>query len=425
MRAASAVLLISACSGSHVVAVIPSDAAVTTWMAVLFDGATTHVQVIGPGQPLEVEVPMIDGVTLEAIGFAESNGLVPGPLVVATEGAMFPDRAASYRADVASSTWSRTDAPSERTLALRLPRSDDCLRFVSKTEQLTESASSLGVRGMIDIDPDARLLITGDAFYRATADTLEPIPLALAGIRASTVGADGVIYVTTSTAVFTLANAGGTWTATHAWEFTPQVRLPFTIVAPRAGLLYGIDEIGQLFRSEKTGTRVLHQFEFTTAHHERGKIIIDGDKIVAGVGPDPTLVELDANDNIRRLTLPSPSEGAVSVTRFGDLGLLVGTNAGNLRAESLGFEVIPDPLDQLPKQVQIRTLFPVGDRLFFAGNSGVFGQLTAGGFVCTSELHAGSSVRYMSMLDDQILAAGGTFENGRSDVNITRFTIQP
>jgi len=115
----------------------------------------------------------------------------------------------------------------------------------------------------------------------------------------------------------------------------------------------------------------------------------------------------------------------VSLAQYGDYGFVVGTNQGLLRAQSLAFEELPDPLDQMPRGNTIRALRVIGDRLYFGGNRGVFAEVTPSGLICTPSDKASSGIRFLSSLGDEILAAGVVLDVAPMDVNLTRFRITP
>ncbi len=400
---------------------LPAVDGAVVWVVVASSSDGTQAEVIGPDGPLHLDV---DGRTLEALAFAAPLGVPLGPLAPLRDGDPLPAPAATFTADLDALRWSAS-SPSPAFAALRIPRpAHDCPRFSARTYRLLDDEPG-GVFAFLPVDDVTRLALTPSQWFLVTADEVLPVAPPLTGAHAIAREPDG--------GRFFLARGGELWTidgpdiltgtATLAHAL-PQGLAPFTLAAPARGVVYGLGTDGRLFRSDTATTTIVHRFRADLAG-TRGMVLADGDGIVAGLGPDQGLVTIDAAGIKRVAELPSSSDGVVSIARLGELGLVIGTNNGNLLAESLGFRAVPDPLAQIPRGGPLRALRVVGDRLLYGGNSGVFGEISARRFVCTSPFPASSTVRVLEPLGDQILAAGLPIQANSGELQLTRYTVEP
>lgn len=416
-------LLATGCTSEPHLALPTVDGAVA-WVIVASTPSSVRAEVVEPSGAVHFD---LEGRTIEALAFTEPLGVPPGPLAPLTVGDPLPTPAGVFAADLDALSWSEA-LPSPAALDLRLPRGDDdCPRLAARSARLTNEEPA-GVHALVRLDDDTRLAITPSQWFIITATDVRPIAPILPGVHAIArepsvpTGGD-----------FVLARGGELWavqgrdlttaTATRA-RVLPDGLAPFSLAAPALGVVYGLTTDGRLFRSDTSTAVVVHVFRANVAG-TRGIVVTDGTGILAGLGPDQFLVSIDENGVKRTVELPSSSDGVVSIARFAELGLVIGTNNGNLLAERLGYQPVPDPLGQMPRGGPIRMLRQVGDRLLFGGNSGVFGEITARRFICTSALPASSSIRVIEALGDQILVAGLPIQAESGELFLTRYTAQP
>lgn len=412
------------CGGGEPVLALPARDGVAAWVIVSArDGDLLSAHVVTADDALHVPAPSDDdGTTVEALAFTAPLGVPPGPIAGSNDGQALPAPAASYRVELdGGPTWAEAP-PSPAVARVRLPRpADDCPRLGARAERLP-TFDKVGVTGILPSDPITRVVITPTAWFTVTIDEVTQVPAPVLGVQSVTRDGDGTYWLATSDALWTITDGLLSGTATRA-RALPAGSSPIALAAPGPGVVYGVDDYARLFRSTTATTTVIHQFARGN-NGTRGTVIVDGNAVLAGMGSDRTFVRVEGLD-VRTYTLPSNAEGVVSIARFAEYGILVGTNSGVLRAERLGFDVVPDPLGQLPRGAQVRALVPSGDRLYFAGNSGIFGQITPRRFVCLSTVPASSGVRFLSVLGDQILAGGLPFEADHDEVHLTRYLVEP
>jgi hypothetical protein len=228
------------------------------------------------------------------------------------------------------------------------------------------------------------------------------------------------VWVATRDALWTLTGVSvDTATATLAWRLPPDLDT-FSLAIPKPARVFGLSRDGTLYAAERTGVTRVYKFNAPDSG-VRGEVVTDTGGVLAVFGEERVIVRVSDDGRVSEQLLPTTAEGAVSIARFGDYGVVVGTSGGNLRAESLGYEVIVDPLGRTPGPVPIRALAEIDGRLYYAGTTGLFGELTPGGFVCTSEARATSSARFIGANAGEILVAGRPLSGSPREVQLSRF----
>jgi len=95
-----------------------------------------------------------------------------------------------------------------------------------------------------------------------------------------------------------------------------------------------------------------------------------------------------------------------------------------VRAQSLGFEKLPDPHRVMPLAVPIRVLLPFRERLLVGGDFGALGQLSPRGTLCAATSRARLSMRFLTVLGDEIIGSGAANVAGEP-LLLVRFTVTP
>lgn len=412
------------CAASEPVLPLPEREGVAWWVVVESRGDEVEsAQVMTRDDALRLPLPSASRTTVEALAFAGPLTAPRGPLDLRSDGALLPEPATAFRVDGDEQPAWVEGPPSALARTVRLPPSaDDCPSLSVRTEEL-DTVAPLGITAILSSDDDTRVVITPSAWYAVTTSSVRRVPPLVDDVRAASRDPTGSTWLITGEALWTTPRdlLAATATATRARAIPPGV-VPFSIASPDPGAVYVLDQSGRLFLSTTATTVLLHQFA-GEALAARGAVVDDGNGVLAGVGADPTFVRVEGR-RVSAYTLPNASEGVVALARFEEYGVVVGTNSGRILAERLGFEAVPDPLDQLPGGVQIRVLVKTGDHLFFGGNSGLFGRITPRRFVCRSPLPASSALRFVTEMEGQILAGGIPFEAVSDKVYLTRFELR-
>lgn len=417
-----------ACSDAEVVLPLPASADALAWVVVTARGSEVlEAHHVTADDVLRVPAPNDeDGtpISVEALSFLAPLDGPRGRIDATNDGPLLPAHDRAFHVEGGSSPYWAEGRPSAAALGVRLPRAaDDCPTVETRTELLSTNDPT-GVTAIVDRDATTRLVITPSAWFAVGVDHVTPVTSLVEGVRAVAKDPGGGDWLATSDALWSTPDRiGRSQTASRAIEL-PAGMVPYSIASPDPGVVYGLDLEARLFMATTATVVVIHRFRNSLNGGTRGMVIDDGNGVLAGVGSDSTFVRAEGRD-VRRYPLGDGSEGAVSIARFAEYGIVVGTNSGRLLAERLDFAPVPDPLQQLPRGVQIRALEDIGPLLLFAGNSGLFGQISPRRFVCVSSAPAASGVRFLDVVGDQVIAGGLPFEGAIGEVRLTRFILSP
>jgi hypothetical protein len=377
--------------------------------------------VLTPDEAVRLEAPERADALVEAVAFRRALSVSSGPLALSTTGDPLPKAAATFRADLEALAWAPTE-PSDAVRSVRLPApADDCPRLSAKTETLGDDDEG-GVQAFVRLQGARRLAITPSQWYVVSEAEVRPLAPRVPSVHGVATDPSGTYWLASGNELWTAQGELDTATATRA-RTLPSA--PFVITAPQLGIVYALDGAGNLMRSDSSTTTVVHRFRVNTPDvGTRGTLVDDGLGVLAGLGSDPTFVRIAEDGRLSTYTLPDLNEGVVSLARFAEYGLVVGTSIGLLRAESLAFGTVPDPLGQMPRGVQVRLLHELDGRLYFGGNSGTFGAITERRFVCQAG-SAASGVRFLTDLGNQLIVGGLSLDATADQINLTRYTREP
>lgn len=419
-----ALVVLGACTSEASLPLPDADTA-DGWVLVLSGGSLEHpyAQVLGADEAMRLGAPRDPDVTMEILAFDDTLAAPLGPLDPANTGALLPEPLATYAAVLTEDPprWAAR-APSEAAQRLRLPRGEPtCPRLEASNDVVTE-ADHEGIVGLVSLGNGRVAVFTAPVWWVMDEDGTHSVTPQVENVRAAGIDFLSAVWLATPTDVWTLYGADPkTATATLAWSLPPGL-LTIALAAPKPGRLFLLSHDGALHLSTREGTREIYRFEGA----EPGTIaqlVVDGHGVLATFGGAKAFVSVTEDGDVTELRLPASTSGesATAIARLGELGIVVGTNAGRLRAERWAFEPLPDPRGALPQGVPIRVVHDVGPYLYFGGASGLFGVMTPERLICASETPATSAVRYIAALRGEVLAGGHPLAHALTLVQLSRF----
>ncbi len=429
-RASSVALLASAYSAActpHAFLELPDVPGVRSWLVVASsdDETILRAQVLAPDQAYRLILPEEPTVRLEALAFASELPVPAGELPILAEGDRLPAAAATFAADLVDPdrpTW-RTAMASARALALRVPpQPDRCPDYAVSLERIAEGDDE-GVVAMVRIGASEQVVVLRDRWLLIDSARTRELPVVVPGVLAASRAHAGTVLVANGEAVWAVVGEDPfTSTASRAYAVL-EGEVTFSIASPQPGGVYGLTTSGRLFYADSSTATVVHRFE-SAGQTFRGAVVEDGTGVLAVFGDDPEFVRVDLAGRVTRLSLPERGEYATSIGRLGTLGIVVGTTAGNLRAERLEFQPLADPDNLIPNGVTLRTLSVWDDRMYFGGASGLFGTVSARGKICVPPVQAGSIVRFVGELGRGAVAVGRPLLAADAEVYLSRFILE-
>lgn len=420
----SALGALAGCS-SEASLTLPDLDTADSWVVVLSGGDMTvpYAQVLGADEALRLGAPRDSDVRLEVLAFDDVLDAPIGPLDPQNTGAALPKALATYAAvlDDGPPHW-RSQEPSTSASQLRLPHAEPtCPRLEGTSEVVTDDDRE-GIVGLVGLGRDRLAVFTDPVWWLLDELGVHAVPTQVHGVRAAAIDFLSAVWLATPTDIWTIYGEDPkVVTASLAWSLPPGL-LTVALAAPKPARLFLLSHDGALYLSTREGTREIYRFEGA----EPGTIaqlVVDSHGVLATFGGAKTFVRVTEEGEVTELQLPpgTSGESATAIARLGELGIVVGTNAGRLRAERLGFEALPDPRGALPKGVPIRVVREVNGELYFGGASGLFGVMTAERLICVSSTPATSAVRYIATQGGDVLAGGHPLANALTLVQLSRF----
>lgn len=426
---ALAVLVVPAACTSEASLALPDLDTAGGWVLVVSGGdlGLPYARVLAADDALRLGLPRDPEVRLELLAFDEALPVAPGVLDPHNTGAPLPAPLAVYTAalDADAPRWAKGTDVSHAAAELRLPTVEPtCPRFEAVHEVVTEDDRE-GIVGLVSLG-DRRVAVFSDpTWWVLDADGRHAVTPLVRGVRAAGIDFLSAVWLATPTEVWTLYGADPkVATATLGWSLPPGL-LTIALAAPKPGRLFLLSHDGALHLSTREGTREVYRF-VGAQPGTIAQLVVDGHGVLATFGGAASFVSVTEEGDVTELQLPpgTSGESATAIARLGQLGIVVGTNAGRLRAERLGFEPLPDPRGTLLRGVPIRTLHEAGDRLYFGGPSGMFGVRTPEGTICVSETPATSVVRHIATLGAEVLVGGHPLAHALSLVQLSRFSVR-
>jgi hypothetical protein len=416
--------MLGACT-SEATLPLPDIDTADSWVLVLSGGSleVPYAQVLGADEALRLGTPRDPDVRLEILAFDDVLAAPIGPLDPQNTGAALPEALATYAAvlDDGPPRW-QAKPPSETVAQLRLPRAEPTCPRLEGTSEVVTHDDREGIVGLVGLGGDRVAVFTDPVWWLLDEFGTHPVPTQVRGVRAVAIDFLSAVWLATPTDIWTIYGEDPkVVTASLAWSLPPGL-LTVALAAPKPSRLFLLSHDGALYLSTRELTRELYRFEGAEPG-TLAQLVVDSHGVLATFGGAKKFIRVTEEGEVTELQLPpgTSGESATAIARLGELGIVVGTNAGRLRAERLGFEPLPDPRGVLPSGVPIRVVQEVNGQLYFGGASGLFGVMTSERLICISSAPATSAVRYIAPLGNEVLAGGHPLANALTLVQLSRF----